>query len=98
MTKEDIEHNHIKEIAEKYVQETWGTFLDLYPVDLVLAGIGVAKIKKKKKDERITELEQQIEQMKCCGNCVHDINEDNVIVQTDYCNNCFELCNWQLRK
>lgn len=59
MTKEDIEHNHIKEIAEKYVQETWGTFLDLYSVDLVLAGIGVAKIISKEKDEQITELEKQ---------------------------------------
>lgn len=43
-------------------------------------------------------LEQQIEKMKCCGNCEHNINEDNVIVQTDYCEKCFELCNWTLRR
>ena len=69
MTKEDFEHNHIKGIAEEYVQETWGSFLDLCPVDLVLAGIGVAKIISKEKDERIVELETQIEKMKNCGNC-----------------------------
>ena len=49
MTKEEIKHNHIKEIAEKYVHENRETYLDLVEPDLVLlnlvlAGIGVAKI------------------------------------------------------
>ena len=48
--------------------------------------------------DRIEELEAQIEKMKCCENCAHDTDEDNVIVQTDHCTNCFELCNWQLRR
>ena len=46
--------------------------------------------------EKHRELEAQIEKMKCCGNCIHEINEDDVIVQTDYCDNCFEFCNWKL--
>ena len=64
MTKEEIEYNHIKEIAEKYIQECWGSYLDLDEVDLVLAGIGVAKIISKEKDERIEALKAQIEKMK----------------------------------
>ena len=63
MTKEELEHNYIKEIADKYVHESWGTYLDLDEVDLVLAGIGVAKIISKEKDERIKELEVQIEKL-----------------------------------
>ena len=59
MTKEELEHNHIKEIAENYVNECWGTYLDLGEVDLVLAGIGVAKIISKEKEERIKELEKE---------------------------------------
>ena len=69
MTKEELEHNHIKEIAENYVNECWGSYLDLSEVDLVQAGIGVAKIISKEKEKRITELETQIEKMKCCENC-----------------------------
>lgn len=64
MTKEEIEHNHIKEIAEKYIHESWGTYLDLNEVDLVLAGIGVAKIISKEKDGRIEELEKENELLK----------------------------------
>lgn len=45
-----------------------------------------------------TELKAQIEKLKCCGNCIYEINEDDVIVQTDYCDNCFEFCNWKLRR
>lgn len=41
---------------------------------------------------------EQIEKMKCCGNCIHETNEDNVIVQTDYCDDCYEFCNWKLRR
>ena len=63
MSNEEFEHNHIKGIAEKYVQESWGSFLDLDSVDLIQAGIGVGKIISKEKDERIAELEQQIEQL-----------------------------------
>ena len=59
MTKEELEHNHIKEIAEKYVYECWGTYLDLDEVDLVSAGIGVAKIISKEKDGHIAELEKE---------------------------------------
>lgn len=49
MTKEEIKHNHIKEIAEKYIQENRETYLDLVEPDLVLlnlvlAVIGVAEI------------------------------------------------------
>ena len=73
MTKEELEHNHIKEIADKYVHESWGTYLDLDEVDLVLAGIGVAKIISKEKDERIKELEVQIEKMKKYGKLLQDI-------------------------
>lgn len=73
MTKEELEHNHIKEIADKYVHESWGTYLDLDELDLVLAGIGVAKIISKEKDERIKELEVQIEKMKKYGKLLQDI-------------------------
>lgn len=64
MTKEELEHNHIKEIAENYVNECWGTYLDLGEVDLVLAGIGVAKIISKEKEERIKELEKENAELK----------------------------------
>ena len=74
MTKEEIEHNHIKEIAEKYIQESWGSYLDLDEVDLVLAGIGVAKIISKEKDERIGELEAQIEKMRNFQNCDYQLH------------------------
>ena len=43
-------------------------------------------------------LKTQIEKMKCCGNCIHEINEDEIIVQTGHCDNCFEFCNWKLRR
>ena len=43
-------------------------------------------------------LKKQIEKMKCCGNCIHEINEDEIIVQTGHCDNCFEFCNWKLRR
>ena len=54
--------------------------------------------KYKDAEKRIAELEAQIEKMKCCENCIHEINEDDVIVQTDYCDNCFEFCYWKLRR
>jgi hypothetical protein len=73
MTKEEIEHNHIKETAEKYIHRSWGTYLDLEELDLVLAGIGVAKIISKEKDEQIKELEVQIEKMKKYGKLLQDI-------------------------
>lgn len=58
MDKEELEHDHIKEIAENYVNESWWSFADLSGVDLVMAGIGVAKIISKEKENRIEELEK----------------------------------------
>ena len=66
MTKEEIEHNHIKEIAEKYIQESWGSYLDLDEVDLVLAGIGVAKIISKEKDEQLTKEKDLLLKLSTC--------------------------------
>lgn len=65
--------------------------------------IDVEQIRALQKDngkltDRVNELEAQIEKMKCCRNCIHDIDKDYVIVQTDYCDNCFEFCNWVLRR
>ena len=60
MNKEELEHNHIKEISENYVNESWGSYLDLDEVDLVMAGIGVAKIISKEKEKRIEELEERV--------------------------------------
>lgn len=59
MTDEELEHNHIKEIAENYVNESWETYLDLSEVDLVMACIGVAKSISKEKEKHITELEKE---------------------------------------
>lgn len=58
MTKEELEHDHIKEIAENYVNKSWGSYLDLDEVDLVMAGIGVGKIIANEQDKRIAELEK----------------------------------------
>ena len=63
MTKEELEHDHIKEIAENYVNESWGSYLDLDEVDLIMAGIGVGKIIASEQEKRIAELEAQIEQL-----------------------------------
>ena len=107
MTKEDFEHNHIKGIAEEYVQETWGSFLDLCPVDLVLAGIGVAKIISKEKDERIVELETQIEKMKCCENCKYNSYWGNElhcnyglkeVLQEDKLVECNKMDKWEIKE
>ena len=62
MTKEELEHDHIKKISENYVNESWGSFADLSGVDLVMAGIGVTKIISKEKERRITELEKACEE------------------------------------
>ncbi len=40
------------------------------------------------------ELKRQIEKLKCCENCKHNLNEDEYI--TNYCDGCFELCKWEL--
>ncbi len=60
MTKEELEHEHIREIAENYVNESWGSYLDLDEVDLVMAGIGVGKIIASEQEKRVTELEQKL--------------------------------------
>ena len=72
MTKEELEHDHIKEIAENYVNESWGSYLDLDEVDLIMAGIGVGKIIASEQEKRIAELEAQIEQLTYLHN--EDVN------------------------
>lgn len=60
MAKEEREHDHIKEIAENYVNESWGSYLDLDEVDLVMAGIGVGKIIASEQEKQIAELEDKL--------------------------------------
>lgn len=67
MTKEELEHDHIKEIAENYINESWGSYLDLNEVDLVMAGIGVGKIIASEQEKRIAELEST--NKKISGEC-----------------------------
>lgn len=102
MTKEELEHEHIREIAENYVNESWGSYLDLDEVDLVMAGIGVGKIIASEQEKRIADLEkenaelkQQIEKMKCCENCKHYSASCCCNLPFD---DCFELSAWELRK
>ena len=40
-------------------------------------------------------LESQIEKMKCCGNCRHSENDNKT---TSICDECFEMCYWELRR
>ena len=44
---------------------------------------------------RIADLEAQIEKMKCCSNCRHSENDNKT---TSICDECFEMCYWELRR
>jgi hypothetical protein len=61
-----------------------------------VAEVRLANWQKYEKENK--ELKALIDKMKCCGNCIHEINEDEIIVQTGHCDNCFEFCNWKLRR
>lgn len=45
--------------------------------------------------KRIAELEEKSEKMKCCGNCKHS-EEDNK--SSTICDECFELCYWEMKE
>lgn len=86
MTKEELEHDHIKKIAVNYVNECWGSFADLSGIDLVMAGIGVAKIISKEKEKWIAELEEKISILLSCKNCPE--NKGGFICQKEYEGKC----------
>jgi hypothetical protein len=47
------------------------------------------------REERIAELEAQIEKMKCCPTC--DNNKEEHTPEEDYrCRTCKKFCNWEL--
>lgn len=53
--------------------------------------------------ERIEELEQQVEKMKCCDNCKHkmiirmaDILEDEI--EKEPCKSCNDLDKWEIKE
>lgn len=51
--------------------------------------------------EEIVTLEQQIEQMKCCGNCkFQDVHGDCVLESPYYCGKIYENCpiRWELKE
>ena len=51
----------------------------------------------KPREKRISELEQQIEKMKCCGNCQTIRDADgNCYLEKD--GKCINLSNWVLRR
>lgn len=70
MTKEELKqkiednHNHFKEVAENYVNESWSSFIDLSEVDLVMAGIGVGKIIALEEEKQIAELKKENAELK----------------------------------
>lgn len=86
--KQKIEdnHNHFKEVAENYVNESWGSFLDLDYVDLVMAGIGVGKIIALEEEKRIVELKEKISNLLSCRNCPD--NKGGYICQKEYEDKC----------
>ena len=49
----------IREIANKYVSECWGSYLDLSEVDLISAGIGVALEATKELEEKLEQAEKE---------------------------------------
>ena len=67
----------IREIANYYVSECWGTYLDLSDIDLVSAGIGLALAVTKELQEENAVLERIIERAKeCMKKLLFIINSD----------------------
>ena len=44
------------------------------------------------------QLKAQIEKMKCCGNCQHEIADEDEEEYKTYCDNCENHCKWELKK
>ena len=86
MNKEEL-HNHIKNVAEYYISESWGSFLDLDETDLIMAGIGVGKIIAGEQEKRIEELEEENAELKKtlrtygCGDWDNDFHTCRVYLQ-----------------
>lgn len=51
----------------------------------------------KKLKNKNNELIAQIEKMKCCENCKHNLNENEYIV-SDFCDNCKDYNKWELKE
>ena len=90
LAKDCIE-NHTHRLIDKPSKQ------DIYTREESIYISGYKECERQNKN-KIEQLEAQIKDMRCCGNCRHDIDEDSVIVKTDYCDKCFEFCNWELRK
>ena len=84
----------IREIANYYVSECWGTYLDLSDVDLVQAGIGVALAVTKELQEENKDIQQSCEnyynEMRSYKNKVEDLEKQ--IEKMKCCNNCKYRC------
>ena len=69
----------IREIANKYVSECWGSYLDLSETDLVCAGIGVAFEATKELQEENKNIQQSCEnyynEMRSYKNKVEDLEK-----------------------
>ena len=62
--KIEDKHDYFRKAAEDYVSQSWGSFLDLDSIDLVLAGIGVSKVIAYEYEEQIAELKETVKRWK----------------------------------
>ena len=72
----------IREIANYYVSECWGTYLDLSDTDLVSAGIGVALAVTKELQEENEQLKKDLVENKSdCKNCYKNAEYEPILKQ-----------------
>ena len=90
----------IREIANNYVSECWGTYLDLSDVDLVQAGIGVALAVTKELQEELKkwkdEWQEQVQKATDEGyaRTQLQIENGNLKKQIEKMKCCANCCNW----
>jgi len=84
--------DELEKEAEDYAEQCYGWTNNDLALDVAEATY-IASAEPREK--RIAELEQQIEKMKCCENC--EVFYDDTW-HTKACDNCKNLCNWQLKE
>ena len=101
MTEETL-NDYVNKIQSFNMNED-KRFDEVHLKDALMAGYNICRSECEKADleiairigaleEENTKLKERIEEMRCCGNCRHFLEQN-----PQRCSYCFELCEWELK-